>query len=116
MITLTSSGWKSGLREWVLQRFTGLYISFYVIFLVFYLFTCNGFEYDSWFNLFKSFYFKILTILFVFSLVLHISIGIDIILTDYIKNTLFRVLLDFIINLMLLSYIFCVMQILWGFK
>lgn len=115
MITLTNSGWKSGLNEWVLQRLTSLYISFYVIFLALYLFL-NGLEYNTLVNLFNSFYFKIATILFVFNLVLHAGIGISIVFTDYVKNTFLRVFLDFFVNLILLSYIFCVMQILWGFK
>ncbi|HIH2762275.1 MAG TPA: succinate dehydrogenase, hydrophobic membrane anchor protein [Candidatus Azoamicus sp.] len=116
MITLTNSGWNSGLREWVLQRFTALYMSVYILFLVFYFCLFNGVDYNNWFNLFNSFYFKIFTILFVFSLVLHASIGMCIVLTDYIKNSFLRVFLDFMINLILLSYIFCIMQILWGFK
>ena len=38
MITLTNSGWNSGLKEWVLQRLTALYISSYTLFIVFYLY------------------------------------------------------------------------------
>ncbi len=116
MITLTNSGWNSGLKEWVLQRLTALYISSYTLFIVFYLYFFNGLEYNNWFNLFNSFYFKIITILFIFSLVLHASIGMSVILTDYIKNSFLRVFCDFMINLTLFSYIFCIMQILWGFK
>lgn len=116
MITLTNSGWNSGLREWVLQRLTGLYISVYVLFLVGYLFFFKNFDYINWFGLFNSFYFKIFTILFVFSLVLHAGIGMSIVLTDYVKNSFLRVFLDFILNLTLFFYIFCIMQILWGFK
>lgn len=116
MITLSTSGWKSGLREWIVQRFTGLYIGIYFIFIFYYLVFCSGFNYNGWNILFLSFSFKILTLLFVFSLILHSSIGMGIILTDYIKNAYVRVCLDFFINLILLSYIFSVMQILWGFK
>ena len=29
MITLSTSGWKSGLREWIVQRITGLDIGIY---------------------------------------------------------------------------------------
>jgi succinate dehydrogenase / fumarate reductase membrane anchor subunit len=116
MITLTNSGWNSGLRDWVIQRLTAVYISLYSLFIFFNLYFFNEFDYISWLNLFNSFFFKIITVLFVFSLILHASIGVSIIITDYIKNTFFRVFLDFFINLMLLSYIFCIMQILWGFK
>ncbi len=116
MITLSASGWKSGLREWIIQRFTGLYIGIYFLFIFYYLFFCDGLNYNNWSVLFLSFFFKILTLLFVFSLILHSSIGMGIILTDYIKNSYIRVFFDFFINLILLSYIFSVMQILWGFK
>lgn len=117
MIILTTSGGKSGLREWVLQRLSAVYLSGYTIFLLANLFLfSNEVNYYSWFILFSSFYFKIATILFIFSLVLHSNIGMGIIIVDYVKQTYLRVVLDFIINLILLSYIFCIMQILWGFK
>jgi len=116
MITLTNSGWNSGLREWLLQRLTALYMSLYVLFMFFYLYFFSAFDYISCLNLFNSFYFKIISILFIFSLVLHASIGMSIVFTDYIKNTFLRIFLDFFINLILLSYLFCIMQILWGFK
>lgn len=114
MIILSNSGWKSGLREWILQRFSGLYIFFYSLFIFYFIFF-SSFDYNSWVSLFSSFYFKIFTILFIFSIVLHSSIGIAIILTDYIKNSILRIFLDFFVNILLLSYIFCIMQILWGF-
>lgn len=116
MIIMTSSGWKSGLREWILQRFTGIYVAFYFLFVVFYLFILGGFSYSNWIFLFSSFYFKLVTIVFTFSLVLHLNIGMGIILSDYIKNAILRLILDFSVNIILLAYIFCIMQILWGFK
>lgn len=116
MIILSNSGWKSGLREWVLQRFTGLYIGVFFLYIFIYFCFNNEFTYYSYVNLFSFFYFKILSILFVFSIVLHSSIGVGIIITDYIRPTFLRVFLDFIVNIVLLSYIFFIMQILWGFK
>ena len=116
MINLSSSGWRSGLREWILQRFTGIYIFLYFLFIALFVFLNNGFDYSIWINLFSSFYFKIFTLLFVFSIVLHSNIGLGIVLTDYIQNTILRLIVDFIINLILLAYIFFIMQTLWGFK
>lgn len=116
MITLSNIGWKSGLREWILQRFTGIYIAIYFLFISFYLLANGGITYINWHTLFSSFYFKIATLTFVFNIVLHLSIGMSIILTDYVKNTILRVVMDFVINLILLSYIFSIMQILWSLK
>ncbi len=115
MITLSNSGMKSGLREWILQRFTGIYVGLYFVFLFFFLKFSGEINYFIFSNLFSCFYFKIISILFVFSLVLHSSIGIGVILTDYIKAAFLRIILDFFINLILLSYIFFIMQILWSF-
>lgn len=115
MIRINDSGWRSGLKDWVLHRFSGVFIAFYLVFIFFYLFV-NGFSYDSWSYLFECFYFKIITVLFFFNLAMHSSIGIGIVLTDYIKNTVFRVFLEVLVNFLLLSYIFCIMQILWGSK
>jgi len=116
MIILSNSGWKSGLREWILQRFTGLYIFLYSLFIAFFLFSNNEVNYVVWTNLFASSYFKIFTILFIFNIALHSHIGVGIVITDYIKNIFFKLFIDFFINLILLAYIFFIMQILWGFK
>lgn len=116
MILLINSGWKSGLREWILQRFTGVFIGIYFLFIFLFIKFNDGMIYSNFLNLFSCFYFKIFSILFVFNLVLHSSIGINIILTDYIKNSFFRIFFDFMINIFLLSYVFFIMQILWGFK
>lgn len=115
MIILSNAGWKSGLGDWILQRFTGIYIFLYSLFIIFHV-VSHQFEYGTWGLLFQSFYFKLITILFVFSIALHASIGMGIILTDYIKQTYVRISLDFIINIILLSYVFCIMQILWSLK
>jgi len=116
MIMLSNTGWKSGLKEWIVQRLTGIYITFYFLFIVFYLFLNGGFTYLNWINLFSSFYFKIITVLFIFNIVLHLGIGMSIVTTDYISSSMLRVFVDFLVNIFLLSYIFFIMQILWGFK
>ena len=95
MITLSTSGWKSGLREWVIQRFTGLYIGIYSLFIFYFLFFSGGSTYNAWHLLFLSFAFKICTLLFIFSLILHSSIGMSIILTDYVKNMYVRIFFRF---------------------
>ncbi len=116
MFTLSNTGWKSGVREWLLQRFSGMYVFLYFFFILCYLTFYGGFIYSNWILLFSSFFFKIITIIFGFNIALHASIGMSIVLTDYIKNSFLRVSLDFLINVILLAYIFCIMQILWGFK
>lgn len=114
MININNSGWNSGLKEWVLQRISGIFIIVYFIYIFMYFFLNDGLNYYNLSNLFSGFYFKIFTVLFSFSLAIHSSIGITIVLTDYIKNNFFRFIFEIIINLLLLFYIFCVMQILWG--
>lgn len=114
MINISNSGWSSGLRDWVLQRVSGVIILVYFSYLLFYIFFTDGLTYSNFLSLFSSFYFRIFTILFSFSLAIHSSIGITIVLTDYIKNNFLRFLFETFVNLLLLFYIFCVMQILWG--
>ncbi len=116
MIMLINNGWNSGLREWLLQRLTAVYMIFYIIFLLFFFIFHDNIDYFSIKLLFTSFIFKIFTLLFIFNLVLHASIGINIIINDYIKENFTRTILDFITNSILISYIFYIMQILWSLK
>lgn len=114
MINISNSGWYSGLKEWLLQRISGLFIIIYFIYIFLYFFTNDGFTYYNLLNLFSGFYFKIFTVLFSFSLAIHASIGMTIVLTDYVKNNFPRFIFEILVNILLLFYIFCVMQILWG--
>ena len=66
MIILSNSGFKSGLREWILQRFSGVVVGSYFLFLLFFFKIGNDITYDSFLSLFSCFYFKLFSILFVY--------------------------------------------------
>ena len=112
MIDFSNYGQKSGLREWVFQRVSSVYILFYFLFFFLYIFFNNGFTFENMYFLFSNFYFKLLTILAIFSLSIHSSIGVGIILSDYIKNYFLRLFLEVSVNISLIFYIFYVMQVL----
>ncbi len=114
MINISNSGWASGLKDWLLQRVSGIVIFIYIFYVLFYFFINNGFTYLNFSNLFSGFYFKIFTILFSLNLAIHVSIGITIVLTDYVKNNFLRFFFETLVNLSLLFYVFCIMQVLWG--
>lgn len=115
MISISNSGWQSGVRDWLLQRLSGAFICIYFFFIISYLYFNGGLTYSNWNFLFSCFYFKIVTILFIFNLSMHSSIGMTVVLTDYVKNALICIMLEVFMNLVLLSYIFSIMQVLWGF-
>ena len=81
-----------GLRPWLIQRISALYIALFVFYAVLSLAAADEIGYQQWFDwLFKPV--NIIAVgLFVIALLLHAWIGMRDIILDYIHNTLLRML------------------------
>lgn len=105
---------RSGLRDWLVQRTTALYMVVYLIFLAG-VFCCHPhLDYSQWRSLFAATTTKVLTLLFFLSLVLHAWIGLWTVFTDYIKIAGLRMLCYLIVLLALLSTLIWSAVILWS--
>ena len=76
-----------GMRAWLLQRLTAVYIAIYILSLMIWL-VCNlPVTYTSWYNLFSHPVLLVLTILFYLSVFIHAWVGIRDILVDYVNRS-----------------------------
>ena len=74
-----------GMRAWLLQRLTAVYIAIYILSIIVW-FACDlPINYDSWVTLISHPVILIATVLFYISLFIHAWVGIRDILFDYIK-------------------------------
>jgi succinate dehydrogenase / fumarate reductase membrane anchor subunit len=105
MVVKTS---HNGLRDWLVQRISAVVIGAYVIFIVAYLLENQPLYFAQWHNLFSSLLLKIATLVVLIAVVWHAWIGLWIVLTDYVKNSGFRLVLQSLIIILLLGYV------LWG--
>lgn len=104
---------RTGLQDWLLQRISALILLAYIIFLTIYFYSTPKLNFYLWQQLFSNIYMKIFTLLAIVSLIVHAWIGMWIILTDYIKITWLRMLIQTSINLGFIASFVWSIIILW---
>ncbi len=102
-----------GMRVWLLQRVTAVYMAVYVPFVMGYLLINKPHSYVAWVELNSACWLKVLSSLFFLSLCLHAWVGVRDVFRDYVPNTMLRHGLQLIVEIGLIAcliwsvYIFC---------
>lgn len=81
----------SGLKAWVLQRATAVYVGLFALYLILVMLFAAPADYAAWRDWFAAPLMGIATLLFVVAVLLHAWVGIRDVLIDYIWNTPARV-------------------------
>jgi len=89
-----------GMTQWLYQRFTAVYMLFYLIFISITIWNNSPVDFDIWVNIFNSIYIQITTALFFLLMFFHSWIGMLHITNDYIKNRIIRFFLNQLFALM----------------
>jgi len=79
-----------GMRAWLLQRLTAVYIALYALSLIVWIIASTPVNFDTWYGLFSQPIILIATIIFYLSLFIHAWVGIRDILVDYVKPSSVR--------------------------
>ena len=82
-----------GLRAWLLQRFTAIYLALYLVAVLSYGAAHGRFAYSEWRAWFGEPWMSVTTALFAMALLLHVWVGIRDVLIDYIHAVWLRLLL-----------------------
>ena len=82
-----------GMRAWLLQRLTAIYIAIYTLSLIVWGVAGAPLSYNNWFSLFSQPLVLIATVLFYLSLLIHAWVGIRDVLVDYAKPSSVRFVL-----------------------
>ena len=113
MVNVVTSFGKSGLHDWLIQRVTAVILFIYCI-LIFCFFIFNkNISYDILNMFFDNVGVKIFTLISILSLSAHAWVGLWTVLTDYVKFFYLRLPIQILINLLLISYVFIGIEILW---
>ncbi len=81
-----------GLRAWLLQRFTALYLALYVVSVLMVFFTGDNWNYAEWHNWISQPLMGIATVLFLLAVLLHAWVGVRDVLIDYIHIAWLRLI------------------------
>jgi succinate dehydrogenase / fumarate reductase membrane anchor subunit len=81
-----------GLRAWLLQRFTALYLAAYLIAATVCLTSRDTVMYTDWRNWFAQPWAGVATVIFAIAVLLHVWVGIRDVLIDYVHAVWLRLL------------------------
>lgn len=114
MVKTISAVYHAGLRDWVVQRLTAIYMAIYSIALVLFLVIHPDLYFVEWRYIFAQDWMKILTILFILCVVLHAWVGVWTIITDYVNSTWIRIILNILVIFSLFAFFIWGILILWS--
>jgi len=114
MVKVASSFGRSGTHDYILVRASAIILATYALFLVSFFVATPQLTFEVWTGLFSSIWMKVYTLLAFTALLAHGWIGIWQVLTDYVKNSLGRGVLQFIVSLALIAFLFTGLFVLWG--
>jgi succinate dehydrogenase / fumarate reductase, membrane anchor subunit len=103
-----------GLRDWIVQRLSAIYLALYTITLVAYFVISSDLNFATWHTLFTHPWMKVATILGVTSLLLHAWVGMWTVFTDYIVSAVFALILNVLLLFSLGAFFFWALQIVWS--
>jgi succinate dehydrogenase / fumarate reductase membrane anchor subunit len=113
MVNRIVVGAHYGLRDWLAQRVTAVFMVVYSIIFAIAALTLPEMSYEAWSGLFAGGFMRFVTFLFFLALFYHAWVGIRDIYMDYIKPVSIRLTLHVITLFVLIGYAGWAAQILW---
>ena len=102
-----------GLKDWIGQRATAVFMAIYTIIFAVCALALPEFSYEAWSGLFSGGVFRFLSFLFFLSLFYHAWVGVRDLWMDYVKPTSVRLALHLVTLFLLVGYAGWAAQILW---
>jgi len=113
MVKVAGTFGRSGVHDYILLRATAVILLVYVIYLVGFI-AITDLNFQTWSAFFALTVTKVLTLLALMAMLVHSWIGIWQVLTDYVKCTLLRGTLQFVLTAVAFVYVIFGFVILWG--
>ncbi len=114
MVKRVVVGAHYGLRDWLGQRVTAIFMALYLLLLVIVLLAVQPQGYEGWRAIFTLQGMRVLTALFFTALFYHAWVGMRDILMDYIQATILRLSLEVLVIVCLAAYALWALEILWS--
>ncbi len=114
MVDSVTSLTRNGLRDWLIQRVSAVILGLYMLFLLGYLLAHSPLTFTDWHALFANGFMRIFTFLALLSMLFHSWVGVWTVITDYIKCSCLRLIIEVIVFLALLGYVAWGIEIVWG--
>lgn len=102
----------TGLRAWLVQRVSAVYMLFFILFLLFHFLLDPPHSYQAWHDWMRNSGVSIAIFVFFFALLLHAWVGIRDVLMDYVRSPALRVPALTLLGFSLMAIAVWIMQIL----
>jgi succinate dehydrogenase / fumarate reductase, membrane anchor subunit len=103
-----------GMRLWLAQRLSALVMAIYLLVLVLMLIVKQPSDYQAWMQMMSPWWWRLFTLLFFVSLVMHAWLGIRDVFKDYLPNLALRAFFQLVVDLLLIFYLCWAVIILWS--
>ncbi|WP_041642448.1 succinate dehydrogenase, hydrophobic membrane anchor protein [Azoarcus olearius] len=113
MVNRKIVGAHYGLKDWIAQRATAVFMAIYTVVFAICALTLPELSYSAWSGLFSNGLMKFASFLFFLSVFYHAWIGVRDIWMDYVKPDGLRLSLHLITLFLLVGYAGWAAQILW---
>ena len=123
MVTAVTSWGRSGLYDWLAQRFSAVVLALYTLFIVGFIVAHPGMTFDDWSGLYSQLWMRVFSLLALLSTIAHGWIGLWGVLTDYVTTRMIgdsalvlRMIALLIYALISITFLVWGIEILWGFN
>ena len=105
-----------GMRLWLAQRLSAVVMAVYLIIFALLLLLKQPVGYEGWLELMSPWWWRLFTLLFFISLVMHAWLGVRDVFKDYIFNIKLRAVMQILVDVLLIVYLCWSGVILWGIQ
>ena len=103
-----------GMRLWLAQRLSAVVMSVYLLLLALMVVLKQPHAYAGWYALMTPWWWRLMTLLFFVSLMMHAWLGVRDVFKDYIFNLRLRAVLQVLVDVLLVIYLCWAGMILWS--
>jgi len=103
-VTIVSRRASSGLRSWLVQRLSAIYLLAFLLFFAYFLASNSPLSYHTWYDWVVKPYNRIIITVFFLALILHGWVGARDIIMDYVKPLFLRFTLLSIVMLLCIGF------------
>lgn len=86
---------RTGLRDWLVQRISAIYMAFFTLFFSIYFFSNSPWSFEQWSQCFANPWVRVATLIYIFLMLWHAWIGLWTVVTDYVQCKKIRAFIYF---------------------
>lgn len=105
-----------GMRLWLAQRISAVVMAIYLVIFALVIVAKQPTGYAQWMDIMSPWWWRLFTLLFLTSLLMHAWLGVRDVFKDYISSLKLRAFIQILVDILLIFYLSWSVVILWGIK